>query len=222
MCFSTKGKVTSFAAPYDVKLSPPSVLLSSHLVITPPLITDTVFWLVVVYVVIFWDRIRSRSVLFHFIFHKTNRRPKQWPLSSPNFPPRPNLVPNTILIACTVFGWLLFKVVARGGRLRPTPGPFLSLFLVAPFAAQNDRKKFSPRVPPRLHLIESPPPPPQPTSGWLLCLLTKRRPPKVAAPPISQFFDGCPFGAQNKGKESGENEPRPLAPAQDSWGGAAP
>ncbi len=31
-----------------------------------------------------------------------------------------------------------------------------------------------------------------------------------------------PFGAQIKGRESGKKEPRPLAPAQDSWGGAAP
>ena len=31
-----------------------------------------------------------------------------------------------------------------------------------------------------------------------------------------------PFGAQIKGRESGEKETRPLAPAQDSWGGAAP
>ena len=151
--------VASFAAPYDVKPSPPCVLLSSHLVITPPLITDTVFWLVVVYVVIFWDRIRSRSVLFHFIFHKTNRRPKQWPLSSPNFPPRPNLVPNTILIACTVFGWLLFKVVARGGRLRPTPGPFLSLSLWSPHSPPKTTGKSSPHAF-RLGCISSNRPPP--------------------------------------------------------------
>ena len=31
-----------------------------------------------------------------------------------------------------------------------------------------------------------------------------------------------PFGAQIKGRECGEKEPRPLAPAQDSWGFATP
>ncbi len=31
-----------------------------------------------------------------------------------------------------------------------------------------------------------------------------------------------PFGTQNKGKESSDNKPHPLAPEYDSWGGAAP
>ena len=66
------------------------------------------------------------------------------------------------------------------------------------------------------------PPQLQPTFGWLLFLLTKRPPPQVKAPPISQFFDGCTLGAQNKVKESGENEPRTLAPEQDAWGATAP
>ena len=118
--------------------------------------------------------------------------------------------------------WLVVVLVWLGAAAQDRGPVPLSLFFVAPFAAQDDRKRFSQRVPPRSRLMKLPPPPPQPTFGWLLCLLTKRRPPKVEAPPISQFFDGCHFGAQNKGKESGENEPRPLAPAQDSWGGAAP
>ena len=68
-------------------------------------------------------------------------------------------------------------------------------FLSPHLLPQNDRKKSTPRVPPRSHLISNASPLLQPIFGWLLCLLTKRRPPKVEAPPISQFFDGCPFGA---------------------------
>ena len=54
--------------PIRRELTPPCVPLSSHLVIAPPLITNTVFWLVVVCVFIFWDHIRSRSVFCFILF----------------------------------------------------------------------------------------------------------------------------------------------------------
>ncbi len=107
--------------------------------------------------------------------------------------------------------WLVVVLVWLGAAAQGRGPVSLSLFFVAPFAAHNDRIGFSQRAPPRSRLMKLPPPPPQLTFGWMLCLLTKRRPPKVAAPPISQFFDGCPFGAQNKGKESDENGLPPRA-----------
>ena len=97
-------------------------------------------------------------------------------------------------------------------HLRPRPHPSLSLFF-APIAAQNDRKESLPRVPPVRISYPTFLPPPTPPFGWLLRHPVKWRPSKVDAPPTSLFFDGCHFGAQNKGKESGENEPRPPAPA---------
>ena len=164
---------------------------------------------------------RPPSVFFHFIFRRSNssqnRRVIVLPQRSataeslPKYPPHPWYCFRLVVALV----WLGAAAQGRG----PVP---LSLFFVAPFAAQDDRKRFSQRVPPRSRLMKLPPPPPQPTFGWLMCLLTKRRPPKVAALPISQFFDGCPFGAQNKGKESDENGLRPLAPTQELWGATAP
>jgi len=48
--------------------------------------------------------------------------------------------------------WLGAAAQGRG----PVP---LSLFFVAPFAAHNDRKRFSQRVPPRSRLMKLPPHP---------------------------------------------------------------
>jgi hypothetical protein len=110
---------------------------------------------------------------------------------------------------------------AMGGRLRPRPGPCLS-FCFAPFVAPKRQEIVHPTLSASVTSDQQRPLPSQPIFSWLLCLLTKWRPPKVEAPPISQFVDGCPFGAQNKGKESGENKPNPLAPAQDLWRATAP
>ena len=57
--------------------------------------------------------------------------------------PAPSLV--LFLVGCCV-------VSANDGRLKLRLGPSL-YFFVAPFAAPNDRKKSSPRVPPRSRLI---------------------------------------------------------------------
>jgi len=84
--------------------------------------------------------------------------------------------------------------LARGSRSRPRPGPPLSLFC-CPICRPRRQEKVLPMRSASVVSHEIAPPPPQLTFGWLLCLLTKRRPPKVAAPPISIFFDGCPFGA---------------------------
>ena len=120
--------------------------------------------------------------------------------------PAPLLV--LFLVGCCV-------VSANGGRLKLRLGPSLHFF-VAPFAAPNNRKKSSPRVLRWSRLITNALPPPQPTFGWLLCILTKRRPPKTNAPPISQFFDGCHWGAPIKGSCRSEPETGRRAPAVGS------
>ena len=55
----------------------------------------------------------------------------------------------------------------------------------------------------------------------MLCLLKKWRPPKTDAPPISQFFDGCHWGAPIKGSCHSEPKPGQRAPAVGSYGAAA-
>ena len=107
--------------------------------------------------------------------------------------------------------------LARGGRLRPRPGPSL-YFFVAPYATPKRQKKSSPHVPLGRVSSEIPPPPLQPPFGWLLCLFTKRRPTKVTAPPISQFSDECLLAPKTRLRRVVS----PLAPEKDSWGGAAP
>ena len=110
--------------------------------------------------------------------------------------------------------------LARGGRSRPRPGPSLSLFR-RPIRRPKTAGKILPTRSASVASHQILPPPASADLRLFFVSIDKRWSPKVAAPPISQFFDGCPFGAQNKWKESGENEPRPLAPEQDSWGGAA-
>ena len=84
-------------------------------------------------------------------------------------------------------------VSANGGRLKLMPCPSL-YFFVTLFAASNDRKQSSQRVPPRSRLITNATPPPQLNFVWLLCILTKRRPPKTSAPPFLNF-SMCAIGA---------------------------
>jgi hypothetical protein len=92
------------------------------------------------------------------------------------------------LVGCCV-------VSANGGCLRLMPYPSL-YFFVAIFAAPNDRKKSSQRVPPRSHLITNTPPPTSASADLRLVVvtLTKRRPPKTCAPPFLKFFM-CAIGA---------------------------
>ena len=113
--------------------------------------------------------------------------------------PAPSLV--LVLVGCCV-------VLANGGRLKLMPYPSLN-FVVALFAAPNDRK--SPSNAFHLGLISSPTPlpPPQPTFVWLLCLLTKRRPHKTCAPPLVNF-SMCAIGAPQSRDPTAAN-PNPGA-----------
>ena len=194
----------------------PYVPPRSHLVVTPPPITDTVFWLVDVCLFIVWWPLTATECIFSFHFSSLGSPSK----TTGNRPPRtfcrgriasqipaPSLV--LFLVGCCV-------VSANNGRLKLRLSPSL-YFFVAPFAVPNDRKKSSPHIPPRSRLITNAPPlPPQPNFGWLLCLLKKRRPPKTDAPPISQFFDGCHWGAPIKGSCHSEPKPGRRAPAVGS------
>jgi len=73
-----------------------------------------------------------------------------------------------LMVGCCV-GW------ARGDRLRPRPGPPLSLF-DCPIRRPKRQERI---LPTRCASTASHrhPPPPQPTFGWLLCLMMKWRPP---------------------------------------------
>ena len=140
------------------------------------------------------------------------RQPKRrhgYPL---HVPPLSHVLPNSHPICQSRLNLIVVCICWISSHLRPRPHPSLSLFF-APIAAQNDRKESLPRVPPVRISYPTFLPPPTPPFGWLLRHPVKWRPSKVDAPPTSLFFDGCHFVAQNKGKESGENKPRPPAPA---------
>ncbi len=115
----------------------------------------------------FGGRLQPRSVFFHFIFRRSNCRPKRRVINLPKRSaaaesrlkiPAPSLV--LFLVGCCV-------VSANGGRLKLRLGPSL-YFFIAPFAAPNDRNKSSPRVPPRSRLITNAPPPPAAAELWLV------------------------------------------------------
>ena len=187
----------------------------SQLVITPPPITDTVFWLVgVCLFIVWWPFTATECILsFHNLSLKLPSK------TTGNRPPQTfchGRVASRIPAPLLVLFWFGCCVVsANGGRLKLRLGPSL-YFFVAPFAGPNNRKKSSPRVPPRSRLVTNTLPSPQSPFGWLLCLLTKRRPPKTDAPPISQCFDGCHWGAPIKGSCRSEPDPGRRAPAVGS------
>ncbi len=69
-----------------------------------------------------------------------------------------------------------------------------------------------PRVPPVRIASPTPPPPSAPSFGWLLHISIENQPPKTSAPPVSQFFHGCHFGAHNKGTKRSARKPGRRAP----------
>ncbi len=74
----------------------------------------------------------------------------------------------------------------------------LSLFLFFPPLNLSHKPKSKcnpPRVPLARNSSPIHPPPPTLSFGWLLRFPVKWRPSKTGAPPISQFFYGCHFGA---------------------------
>ncbi len=144
--------------PKQRKIVSPNVPPLLNLVVTPPPITETVFWLVVVCLFIIWWPFTATECIFSFHFlliqspsKMTGNRPPQTFRRDQitSWIPAPSLV--LFLVGCCV-------VLANGGRLKLRPGPSL-YFLVASFAALNDRKISSPRVRLRSRLITNAPPP---------------------------------------------------------------
>ena len=121
--------------------------------------------------------------------------------------PAPSLV--LFLVGCCVFS-------ANDGRLKLRLGPSLYFFRRPICRPKRQEKVLPTRSASVASHHQRPPPPPQPNFGWLLCLLKKRRPPKTDAPPISQFFDGCHWGAPMKRSCHSEPKPGRRAPAVGS------
>jgi hypothetical protein len=121
------------------------------------------------------------------------------------------------------FGWLLRSPMQQEPSNCKAPSPsiyFFNLSLYSPPETMGTRPP--PRVPPIRIASPTPIPPPIPSFGWLLHISIKRQPPKTGAPPISQFFHGGHFGAQNKGTKRSARKPGRRAPLLGSWGAAAP
>ena len=77
---------------------------------------------------------------------------------------------------------------------------------------QMTGKRPPPHVPPSRVASPTSHPPPTSLFGWLLRSFIEWQPPKTDAPPISQFFDGCHWGAPIKGSRRSKPEPGRLAP----------
>ncbi len=181
----------------------PYTLPWSNLIVTPPHIADTVFWLVCVCLFIVWwlyTHSHSHGVyfLFHFLLLKLPSK------TMGNCPPQtfwggriagqihlsmPNVGADVFCWLLCCFGWWWPLILWHSSSL---------YFFVAPFASPDDRKQ-SWYVQPWLLLITNTPfPPLQPTFGWLLCLLTKRWPPKTCTLPSLHFWR-APLGHPDQG-----------------------
>jgi hypothetical protein len=97
-------------------------------------------------------------------------------------------------------------VSANGGHLKLMPYPSL-YFFVALFAAPNDRKKSSQRVPPWLRLITNTPPPASADLCLVVVSIDKTAATQDLCSALPQFFDVCHWGAPIKGSRRSEPEP---------------
>ena len=97
-------------------------------------------------------------------------------------------------------------VSANGGCLKLMPCPSLYIF-AALFAAPNDRKKYSQRVPPRSRLITNAPPPTSVDLRLVVVSIDKMAATQDLCSTLPQFFDVCHWGAPIK--ESCCSEPKP-------------
>ena len=106
-------------------------------------------------VFIVWWPFTATGCIFSFHFSLLESPSKQWVIVLPKR--------SSAAESCTPPHLVLFSVgccvvSANGGRLKLMPCPSL-YFFVTLFAASNDRKKSSQRVPPRSRLITNAPPP---------------------------------------------------------------
>jgi hypothetical protein len=97
-------------------------------------------------------------------------------------------------------------VSANGGRLKLMPCPSL-YFFVTLFAASNDRKQSSQRVPPRSRLITNATPPASAELRLVVVYIDKTAATQDLCSALPQFFDVCHWGAPIKGSRRSKPEP---------------
>lgn len=102
-------------------------------------------------------------------------------------------------------------VSANGGRLKLMPCPSL-YFFVTLFAASNDRKQSSQRVPPRSRLITNATPPDSAELRLVVVYIDKTAATQDLCSALPQFFDVCHWGAPIKGSRRSKPEPGRRAP----------
>ena len=122
--------------------------------------------------------------------------------------------------SCTPPHLVLFSVgccvvSANGGRLKLMPCPSL-YFFVTLFAASNDRKKSSQRVPPRSRLITNATPPASAELRLVVVYIDKTAATQDLCSALPQFFDVCHWGAPIKGSRRSKPEPGRRAPTAEA------
>jgi hypothetical protein len=117
--------------------------------------------------------------------------------------------------------WLVFASPHAAGAIELQGSIALSIFYLSLYLLPKmmgtrplPRHAFCPFASP----LQCLPLPPTPLFSWLLHITTKRQPPKTGAPPISQFFHGRHFGAQNKETKRSARAPGRRSPPSCSWG----
>ena len=160
----------------------------------------------------FGGRLQPRSVFFHFIFCRLNRRPKQWIIVLPKHSSTADSCNQYQPHRCyyyrlvVVLFWLM---AAAWSWCRIS----FSIFLL-PYLPPQTTGKCPPNTF-RLGRVSSPTPlpPPQLKFIWLLCILTKRRPPKTCALPFLNFLM-CAIGAPQS------RDPAAASPSPGTNGGS--
>jgi len=89
-------------------------------------------------------------------------------------------------------------------------------FFVTLFAASNDRKKSSQRVPPRLRLITNTTPPASAELRLVVVYIYKMAATQDLCSALPQFFDECHWGAPIKGSRRSEPELGHRAPTAEA------
>ena len=157
----------------------------------PQLSRPCVFsWLLCVAFIVWWPLSATECIFsFHFLSLESpsktmDNRPSQAFLHALFLYriPAPSLL--LLSVGCCV-------VSANDGRLKLMPCPSL-YFFVTLFAASNDRKKSSQRVPPRSHLITNTPPPTSASADLRLVVVTIDKTADLCST-LPQFFDKIHF-----------------------------
>ena len=159
-------------------------------------------------VFIVWRLFTATECIFSFHFSSLESPSKQRVIVLPK---RSSAAESCTPPHLVLFSVVCYVVSANGGRLKLMPYPSFCFF-VALFAAPNDRKKSSQRVPPRSRLITNAPPPASADLRLVVVPIDKTAAIQDLCSALPQFFDVCHLGAPSPNQGIPPQRARSRAP----------